>query len=192
MNYGLPKAFTIGETEYAIRYDFRPILDICAALEDPDLDDREKAFVACAIFYPDFETIPPEHIREAIEKCYWFINGGAEEPGRKGPRLVSWEKDVRHIIAPINRVVGTEIRDLPKNGLHWWTFLAAYMEIGDCLFAQIVRIRNLMAKGKKLDEQDREWYRQNAHLVNIPVQLSQEEKDFLASRAGKKGGSLNA
>lgn len=191
MNYGLPKAFAIGGVEYAIRYDFRPILDICAALEDPDLSNQEKAFVACAIFYPDFEKIPPEHLREAVEKCYWFINGGAENPGAKGPRLVSWEKDVRHIIAPINRVVGTEIRDLPENGLHWWTFLAAYMEIGDCLFAQIVRIRNLIAKGKKLDKQDREWYRQNAHLVNIPVRLSQEEKDFLAARAGKKGGNLN-
>lgn len=186
-DYSLPKSFLIGDTEYEIRYDYRPILDICTALEDPDLDDKEKAIVACSIFYPDLSQIPPEHIREAIEKCYWFINGGDEAPQKKGPRLVSWEKDVKHIIAPINRVIGREIRDIPMGGLHWWTFLAAYMEIGDCTFAQIVRIRNLLAKGKKLDKHDREWYTSNAHLVNIPVKLSQEEKEFLAMQGGKKG-----
>lgn len=189
MDISLPKSFLLGGMEYKIRYDFRPILDICAALEDPDLDLKEKAAVACTIFYPDFSEIPAEHIREAIEKCYWFINGGEEAPKKKGPTLVSWEKDVKHIIAPINRVIGREIRDIPMGGLHWWTFLAAYMEIGDCTFAQIVRIRNLIAKGKKLDKHDQEWYCSNAHLVNIPVKLSQSEREFLAMRSGKKGGT---
>ena len=186
MGYSLPKSLRIGGKDYAIRYDFRPVLDICAALEDPDLDLKEKAIVACAIFYPDSDEIPPEHLREAVEKCYWFIGGGEETSGKKGPRLVSWEKDVKHIIAPINRVLGQEIRDIPEGGLHWWTFLAAYMEIGDCTFAQIVRIRKLMAEGKKLDKHDREWYRQNAHLVNIPTMLTREEFEFLSARAGRK------
>lgn len=189
MDYSLPKSFRFGEKDFCIRYDFRPILDICAALEDPDLDLKEKTIVACSIFYPDFEQIPEEYLQEAVQKCYWFINGGEENPQKKGPRLVSWEKDVKHIIAPINRIMGCEIRDVPEGGLHWWTFLAAYMEIGDCTFAQIVRIRNLMAKGRKLDKHDREWYRQNAHLVNIPMKLSQEERDFLAARSGRKEGS---
>lgn len=186
MDYSLPKSFRFGDREYAIRYDFRPVLDICTALEDPDLDLREKTIVACSIFYPDLDQIPEKYLQEAVQKCYWFINGGEENPQKKGPKLVSWEKDVKHIIAPINRTIGQEIRDIPEGGLHWWTFLAAYMEIGDCTFAQIVRIRNLMAKGKKLDKHDLEWYRQNAHLVNIPVKLSQEERDFLASRSGRK------
>ena len=186
MDYSLPKSFRFGGREYGIRYDFREILDICAALEDPELDLKEKAIVACMIFYPEYEQIPAEHIREAVEKCYWFINGGEDAPQKKGPRLVSWEKDIKHIIAPINRIMGREIRDVPLGELHWWTFLSAYMEIGDCTFAQVVRIRNLMAKGKTLDKHDREWYRQNAHLVNIPIKLTQEEKEFLAARSGRK------
>lgn len=188
MDYTLPKAISIGGKEYSIRYDFRPILDICAAMEDPDLDAQEKAWVACNIFYPDFSSIPTKHLTEAVEKCYWFIGGGDIGPKHKGPVLVSWEKDVKHIIAPINRVLGFEIRDTPENGLHWWTFLSAYMEVGDCTFAQIVRIRNLLAKGKKLDKHDREWYRANAHLVNMPARLSQAEMEFLAQRAGQKVG----
>ena len=188
MDYTLPKSVFLGEKEYVIRYDFRAALDICVAMEAPDLDAREKALVSCIIFYPDFHQIPAAHLNQAIEKCYWFIGGGEECSRKKNPKLVSWEKDVKHIIAPINRVLGLEIRDVPENGLHWWTFLAAYMEIGDCVFAQIVRIRSLMAQGKKLEKQDREWYRANAHLVNIPAKLSQAERDFLASRGNPNGG----
>ena len=187
MDYTLPKSFLIGGREYEIRYDFRQVLDICAALEDPELDMKEKAIVACMIFYPEYEEIPPENLREAVEKCYWFIGGGDDAPQKNGPKLVSWEKDVKHIIAPINRVIGREIRDIPMGGLHWWTFLAAYMEIGDCTFAQIVRIRNLRAKGKKLEKHDMEWYRENAHLVNIPQKLSQAELVDMALWGGKKG-----
>lgn len=185
MDYSLPKSFRFGGKEYEIRYDFRPCLDICEALEDPELDLMEKALVACSIFYPDFDKIPAAHHQEAVEACYRFLSGG-EDAGKKGPRLMSWGKDIRHIIAPVNRVIGQEVRDIPMGGLHWWTFLAAYMEIGDCTFAQIVRIRNLLAKGKKLDKADQEWYRQNAHLVTMPTRLSQEERDFLAARAGRK------
>lgn len=188
MDCTLPKAFSLGGKEYPIRYDFRAILDICAAMEDPELDEQEKALVACAIFYPEFEEIPTGLLKEAVDKCYWFIGGGEEAPRQKGPKLVSWEKDIKHIIAPINRVLGREIREIAEGHLHWWTFLSAYMEIGDCVFAQIVRIRNLIAKGKKLEKHDREWYRANAHLVNIPVKLSQEEKEFLASRGNLNGG----
>lgn len=187
MDYTLPKSFLIGGREYEIRYDFRQVLDICAALEDPELDLKEKAIVACIIFYPEYEEIPPEHLREAVEKCYWFIGGGDDTPQKNGPKLVSWEKDVKHIIAPINRVIGREIRDIPMGGLHWWTFLAAYMEIGDCTFAQIVRIRNLRAKGKKLEKHDMEWYRDNVHMVNIPQKLSQAELADVALWGGKKG-----
>lgn len=184
MNYELPTTLNVRGTEYAIRTDFRSILDICAAFEDPELDKQGKAVVAMSILYPDFEDMPVEHYEEALKQCYLFINGGEQNEGPKGPRLVSWDQDIQHLIAPINRVLGTEIRAIPYDpeantgGLHWWTFLSAYMEIGDCVFAQIVRIRNLKAKGKKLDKLDQEWYRQNRHLVDIKQTLTEEETDL--------------
>ena len=185
MNYDLPKYLNICGTEYAIRYDYRCILEICSAMEDPELDKRDKAIVAMVIFYPDFYNIPPDHYQEAIKKCFWFINGGEDDIGQKGPKLVSWEQDVKNIIAPVNRVLGQEIREIQYDektntgGLHWWTFLSAYMEIGDCVFAQIVRIRILRAKGKKLDKEDQEWYRQNRHLVDIKQTYTEAENEIL-------------
>lgn len=184
MNYALPKSLSICGTEYAIRYDYRCILEICAAMEDPELSKQDKAIVAMVIFYPDFEDMPPEHYQEAIKQCFWFINGGEDDLGQKGPKLVSWEQDTKYIIAPVNRVLGQEIRDIPYDeetntgGLHWWTFLSAYMEIGDCVFAQIVRIRSLRAKGKKLDKADQEWYKQNRQLVDIKAKYTNEDIEF--------------
>ena len=86
-------------------------------------------------------------------------------PVHKTPRLVDWEQDYGLMIAPINRVIGREIRAVEY--MHWWTFLAAYQEIGDCTFAQVVRIRDYLSRGKKLDKADQEWYRKNRHLVDF-------------------------
>ena len=45
--------------------------------------------------------------------------------------------------------------------LHWWTFLGAYMEIGESLFSQILSVRMKKAKGKKLEDWEREFYKEN-------------------------------
>lgn len=43
MNYSLPKKLAVCGAEYDIRYDFRCILDIISAMEDPELSNQEKA-----------------------------------------------------------------------------------------------------------------------------------------------------
>lgn len=185
MIYGLPTKLDVGGKEYEIRTDYRAVLDICTALSDPDLNDEEKMFVALGIMYSDFDSIPPVNYKEALDQCFWFINGGDETKQRKAPKLVDWEQDFKYIIAPINRVCGQDIRailyDSETNvgGFHWWSFISAYYEIGDCLFAQIVRIRNKQARGKKLDKEEREWYRQNRELVDMRQNYSTAEKELL-------------
>ena len=60
-------------------------------------------------------------------------------------------------------------------GVHWWTFLGAYQDLGDCTFAQVVRIRDKKARGKLLEKDEREWYRRNSDIVNMKRRLSQAE-----------------
>lgn len=182
MIYSLPKSVDIGGAEYAIRWDYRPILDICAALSDPDLSDEERAYAALDIFYPDFDEMPQEHYQEAIERCFWFINCGEESPTRKSPRLIDWEQDFPLMVNPINRVLGREIRE--ETPLHWLSFLAAYAEVGDCTFAQVVRIRDKKARGKTLDKSEREWYRQNRHLVDFKVKYTREDDELVKEWGG--------
>lgn len=175
----LPTSVEVGGAEYAIRSDYRAALDICAALSDPELDGQERAAVALTIFYPDVDAIPPERYEEAVERCLWFLGGGTEEPPQKGPRLVDWEQDFQHIIAPINRVLGQEVRAVEY--VHWWTFLAAFYEVGDCTFAQIVRVRDRLARGRPLDKQDQEWYRNNRHLVDFKRKYTSAEDEMAKS-----------
>lgn len=185
IDYDLPTSVVIGGREYPIRTDFRPILDIITALNDPELTDWDRTAVALGIF---FEDEIPEDGEAAIRECLRFIAGGAEQPpGKTAPKLVDWEKDFRWIASPINRMLGQDIRGMQ---MHWWTFLGYYYEIGDCTFAQIVKIRSAKMRGKKLDKSDQEWLRQNADLVYIDQKTTQEEDDLLA--LWTKGGTQSA
>lgn len=180
MIYELPTSAEVQGKEYKIRSDYRAILDIIEALNDAGLTDKEKAFVILAIFYED-ENVPM--CEEAIKECFKFINCGTEDNGKKAPKLMDWSKDFQYIVAPVNRVIGQEIRSMEY--LHWWTFISAYYEIGDCVFAQIVNIRNKKAKGKQLDKAEKEWYSQNKELVDIKVKLTEAEENLLSKWGGK-------
>ena len=185
MEYTLPKTVIVGGREYSIRSDYRAILDICEALTDPELSSEEKSAVVLYIFYPELEDMPVEDWQEAAKQCVWFINCGEDRRGqRPTPKLMDWGQDFRYIVAPINRVLGKEVRELES--LHWWTFISAYYEIGDCFFAQIVRIRNLKAKGKPLDKTDQQLYRENRELVDLKTNFTAAEDAVINAWLGKK------
>lgn len=177
MIYDLPKSLEVCGTTYAIRSDFRAVLDICTALSDSLLSNEDKAIALLTILYPDYYNMPPEHHQEAIEQGLWFVGCGEENQNRKAPVLMNWEQDFKYIVAPINHVVGKEIRAVDE--MHWWTFISAYYEIGDCYFAQIVRIRDKKARGKKLDKEDREFYKKNREAIDLKVTLSDAENEIL-------------
>ena len=176
--YDLPKSLEVCGTTYEIRSDYRAVLDICTAFSDIELTEQEKAFVALQILYVDFENMPPQHYEEALKKCVWFIDIGEEEHTTTNKmKVMDWEQDFKYIVGPVNRVVGQDIRSVDY--LHWWSFISAYYEIGDCLVAQIVNIRTKKAKGKKLDKTEQEWYRNNRNLVDIKTKLSEQEEKLL-------------
>lgn len=195
MIYDLPKTANVDGVELAIRYDYRVILTILEMLNDPDLPDETKADGLIELFYVE-PTKAWKNPKEAVEACYDFIDMG-ETPDKKSPRVMDWQQDFRYIIAPVNRVLGYECReinydyDANTGGLHWWTFMAAYMEIGgDCMFSQIVSIRDKLARGKKLEKYEREWLSRNRRIVDFKQKFSQAESDLASSwmSGGKKNG----
>lgn len=190
MRYGLPKTVEIDGEEFAIRYDYRVILDVFEAMNDPDSSEEERALDVLQIFYIAFDDLTDYDA--AMKAMFCFINGGEEPQKQKGPHLVDWPMDFPRIIAPVNRVLGYEVRavdyDIETNtgGVHWWTILSAYAEIGDCLFAQIVRIRDKKAKGKPLDKSDREFYRKNRDIIDIKQNYSEAENNLVNLWTGEK------
>lgn len=193
MFYGLPTSVNIGGKEHEIRTDFRVILEIIEAMSDPELDDAEKLETAVKIFYVDWDRL--SDVEEAVKEMFRFIDVGKEKPKGKSPRLMDWENDFEYIIAPVNRVLGMEARAVPydmetnSGGLHWWTFVSAYMEIGgDCIMSQIVQIRDKQARGKSLDKHEKQWLRRNRHLVEFKKKYTEAEEAELEKWINLGGG----
>lgn len=181
-NWNLPISVEIDGKEYKIRNncDYRVVLDVISALNDKEADNEEKARCALFIFFEDTEGLTD--FQTAINEMMKIINLGEEinpnEPEK--PKTMDWEHDFQNVTPPISRVLGYSVRD-ERNYTHWWDFIGAYMEIGDCYFAQIVSIRNKRAKGKKLDEQDRQFYKEHKKDIDLSTELSEEEREWLDS-----------
>ena len=175
--WDFPTSLEVGGTSWEIRSDFRTVLEVMDVLADDTITDEERAFVALSVFYVNYEHMPPECASEAIDQMMWFIRGGQEEQSDGGPRLIDWDQDFHLIAPPINRVLGYECRSCDY--LHWWTFLGAYMEIGECYFQQVVGIRSKKANGKRLDKSDEEFYRKHKADVDLRRDLTKDEQSVL-------------
>lgn len=196
MELYLPISVNIDNEKFLIRdnCDFRIVLEVIQCLNDENLDDINKIKCSLYNFYKKIydeinssddiiENISDWEISERDISLYIemikIINIGEIPDGKPVEnKLMDWEHDFNNIIPPINRVLGYSVRD-KQNYTHWWDFVGAYMEIGDCYFAQIVSIRNKIKKGKKLDEQDRQFYKEHKNEVDLPIALSRDEQEWL-------------
>ena len=183
--WDFPTSMTIGEKTWEIRSDFRAVLDVMEVLSDEESTDEGRAVTALLIFYIGMDpyALTEDEQREALDKMMWFIRGGREESGTSGPRVMDWDQDFHLIAPPVNRVLGFECRSCDY--LHWWTFLGAYMEIGDCYFAQVVSIRSKKANGKKLDKSDQEFYRKHRDDIDLKRQMNKEEEELVRRWMGR-------
>ena len=173
--WSLPTALTVGGRQYPIRTDFRDVLYLLDVFADPELEQDEKGAVCLQVLYRNWRAIPAEHRRQALDEAARFIDGGMEsESGRPRPRTVDWRQDGPLILPAVNRVLGGEVRAMEY--LHWWTFLGAYMEIGDSLFTTVLGIRQKRAKGKKLEKFEQEFLKENRALVQLRPRQSREEQ----------------
>lgn len=166
----LPQTAQIGGTVYQLNTDFRDILEIMGYLEDPDNPMYLRWRIALALFY-DGEILA-EHQQEAMEYLAEFISCG-ETDTKAGPKLLDWEQDAQVIVADVNKVAGTEIRALPY--LHWWTFLSYFHAIGEGQLSTLVSIRDKLRRGKKLEQWEKDFYRENKSRVDLKKKYSAEE-----------------
>lgn len=188
--WSFPTSLNIGGVEYEIRTDYRVVLDLLMALNDPELTDSDNKMsaymqsrVILEIMFPDCDNIPQEHIQEALDKVAEFIDMGIGDDSKK-PKTMDWEQDAAIIIPAINKVLNREIR--AEKYMHWWTFLGAYMEIGEGLFSNIIHIRQKKAKGKKLEKWEQDFYKENKSLIDFQhkEKRSNEEKEMLRDYFG--------
>lgn len=179
----LPETLMVGEREYPIRSDYRNVLQVFEAFQDPELYPEEKHIVSIFLLFEDFtcsddvEAAVEEGFdaEEAVRQISWFISAGKPESEKSDLPNYSWKQDEQMIFAAVNKVAGTETRELPY--LHWWTFLGYFNEVGEGTFSFIVGIRNKLNDGKKLEKHEEEFYSKNRKLVKIQPVLTEEQQE---------------
>lgn len=186
--YTLPVSIEIEGKEYAIRNkgDFRMVLDCFKALNDIELNPQERIFAALIIFYEGFENVSDidglPDIEQAVLKMYDFFNcGQPDTPSRHSYKLIDWEQDSMLVCSAVNTVAQKEIR--LESYIHWWTFIAYYMAIGECALSAIISIRYKIATNKKLDDHEKKFRRENPQyfIWNARTAAQQDADDWLRS-----------
>lgn len=173
----LPRTVSVNDVEYDVRTDFRDILKIVTAFNDPELEDNEKIYICLFIFYEDFEHLPHNDYEAAFKAAIRFIDHGSEEDtgeARKTPRVMDWEQDESIMFPAINKVAGFETRSAEY--VHWWTFMGYYMEISEGVYSNVLSIRLKKAKGKRLEKWEREFWTSNKGICALKTKLSAEEQ----------------
>lgn len=173
MIFDLPTSLEVSGEEYAIRSDFRDVLRILLAFDDPELPANEKEYICLYLLYVDFERIPAEDYAEAYKAAVRFIDNGAENDGHS-PRTMDWEQDANLLFPAINSVAGYEVRSVEY--LHWWTFTGYFMEIKDSIYSTVLQLRSKKAKGKKLEKSEREFWQANRKICALRPKLTEEEQ----------------
>ena len=172
MIFDLPTALEFGGRAWDIETDYRQVLRILTAYEDPDLSDGEKAMICLYNLYVDFDDIPPGQLQAAYDAATAFIDHG-NGAGSGGPRTMDWTQDAGLIFPAVNRAAGLEVRSVAY--MHWWTFLGYFMEIKDSVYATVLGLRSKKARGKKLEKWEQEYWRQNRQLCEIRRRETEEE-----------------
>ncbi len=175
--FNLSDTVPVFGTEYPVRTDFRVILEIFVMLDDPDLNDADKTEALLQMFYVE----RPPDAEAALQAFTDFVDPRHGSQGKKSSRrLIDWQQDFDLMVAPINHILGFECR--AAEYLHWRTFLSAYLEIPpESVFARVLRIREKLRTGKKLEKNERTWYNKNRELVHLKTKFSREEEEIISS-----------
>ena len=184
MSCALPRALEFAGRRWAIRADYRQVLTILEAFDDPELTDAEKAYVCLHNLYVDFGQIDPGDYGEAYRAAVEFIDCGAEGGG--GARMMDWEQDAPIIFPAINHVAGYEVRSVEY--LHWWTFIGMFMEIKDSTCATVFSLRQKKARGKKLEKYERDFWNSNKSICVLKRKETEDDKAEKARLEAILGG----
>lgn len=145
----LPVTVQIGEEFYAINSDFRVTIAFEILMQDPDIEDAQKAKKALELYYP----IIPHDLDAAVDQIMWFYQGGKkyrqEQARRSGAldpddtqRIYSFEHDDDYIYAAFFSQYHIDLQKVSY--MHWWKFRAMFHSLrSDMKISEIMGYRSM-------------------------------------------------
>lgn len=184
-----PDSFTAADgTVYPVHTDFREWIRFESLLNDGDVPENLRLFIALRLVFGDNV---PEDIEAAKRFALWFYLGGADppekdesddgepsEPPLESRRVYDFEYDSEYIFAAFMELYRI---DLSEANMHWWKFRALFLGLHDCKMTDIMGYRGAeitddMPDSRKcflLDMQE---------LYELPVSLAERRRIKEAQR----------
>jgi Bacteriophage Gp15 protein len=173
----LPEAVEIDGLAVPINTDFRACLRVILANEDAELTNVEKQVVLLDNLYPEL----PANVERAFEMGIKFLDGGmsgGEEADENPLRLYSFRQDANLIFAAFRQTHGIDLESIEH--LHWWKFLALFMDLGEkTTFVNLISLRKRLKTGKATKE-ERQMANEMRDMIDLdePDTRSDEEREM--------------
>ncbi len=173
-----PDTVFIGGKKCRIETDFRPCLRTIMACEDGTLTRHEKSQIILINLFPngDFFSDP----ESALEQAKWFLDGGrtgaeSSQTAETPMRLYSFTKDASFIYSAFRQTHGI---DLSTEDMHWWKFLALFLDLGsETTFCQLVSLRKRLKTGRASKDE-----REHANEIKDIIYLDEPDIRSLDER----------
>lgn len=170
----LPETVEAGGRAYAIHTDFKNWLLIGHLLSGTR--DELAGNVAEALRLCYRQNLPPS-LDEALSAMLRFYAGAkspAQTANRQAKAVYDFEYDAAYILAAFWAQYGL---DLTTCSLHWYTFKALFMGLGEeQKICKIMGYRGMELSQIK-DKEQKKFYRRMQRLYRLPDVRSQEQRD---------------
>ena len=160
-----PLSVKVGGTKCRINWDFRTVLSCNQNLKPYQCKKEIPQKVLLKILrrvYPEVRIFTEEH----IEKWFWFLACGREEPSKKFPKKVAginsnqpFDFDVDAELIYAGFLQQFQI-DLQKENMHWWKFMILLENLGaETKLSKIMEYRTRDLTKKGLTKEERAFYK---------------------------------
>lgn len=189
----LPTSVLINGVEYPIRSNFRTMIKFEELMQDPEVNDRDKVWLALRLFYPEI----PDDMDQAVEQLLWFYRCDKRDnlyakkvkkrKAKKVNRIYDFELDDDYIYAAFMAQYHLDLHKVRY--LHWWKFRAMFNSLSDDM--QISKIMEYRAvELDKVPKEKRSFYKRMKMLYALPLSRNEEERQKALENALLSGKSL--
>lgn len=189
----LPTTVLVNGVEYPIRSNFRTMIKFEQLMQEPEVDDQDKVWMALRLFYPEI----PEDTEQAVEQLLWFYRCDKKEnlyekktkrrKAKRTDRIYDFEHDDDYIYAAFMAQYKLDLQKIEY--LHWWKFRAMFNSLNDD--TQFVKIMEYRAvELDKVPKEKRAFYKRMKQLYALPLSQDEEQRQNALENALLSGKSL--
>ena len=188
----LPESVEVNGAEYEINSDFRTSILFELLMQDPEIDETEKALSAIDLYFNNesnkdkrFDT---NIFKGLIDAMMWFYGCGKEEAKQSKDEEIEGEEPVRHneliynfnfddeyIYGAYLTQYGIDLNSIDY--LHWWKFRAMMKGLDSELqFVKIMGYRAIEITSD-MSKSEKKHYTKMKKLYALPDLRTEEEKE---------------